>query len=82
MPKPIDRMGLGPTRSVEEIDDNLYRVTVTPPAWSGYKKGKSIDLTLNQFERYKEWMLNNVDMIQDVFPELTAEQREILLNGT
>lgn len=79
--KPIDMLGMGPIRTVEELDDNLYRVTVTPPKWAGDFEGKSVLLTLNQFERYKEWMLNNAGLIQDVLPDLPPHEREILLNG-
>jgi hypothetical protein len=80
MVKPIEQLRLGPTRSVEEVDDNLYVVTVTPPEWTGITEGKSIELTRNQFERYREWLVNS-EPIQNVFPDLTADQREILLTG-
>jgi hypothetical protein len=56
-------------RSVEELDDNLYRVTVN---------GKSVDLTRFQFERYREWVLNNATPIKDELYELNDDQLNIL----
>jgi hypothetical protein len=56
-------------RVVEEIDDDLYRVTVN---------GKSVDLTRNQFERYREWCLNNADPIEEDLFDLNNEQLQIL----
>jgi len=81
MPKPIDVLGMGPTRTVTQTPAGNYLITVTPPEWTGIKKGKSIRLSRDQYERFVLWM-GTQKLIQDVFPELTSEQREILLNGT
>jgi hypothetical protein len=56
-------------RTSAEIDDDHYVVTVN---------GKSLDLTRNQFERYREWLLNNDEPLAVVFPDLTPAQRELL----
>jgi hypothetical protein len=55
--------------SIEELDDDLYRVTVN---------GKSVNLNRDQFERYREWVLNNADPIENDLWDLTAEQLQIL----
>lgn len=77
--KPIDLMGLGPRRKVTRVDDG-YVVTVTPPTtWSGFK-ASSLKLSIEQFSRYNLW-LNTGVLIQEALPDLTAEQREILMTG-
>jgi hypothetical protein len=77
--KPIDLLpGLAPTRSAVKTEKG-WTVTVTPPPWSGFS-GSSIELTEDQFERYKSW-INDGGLIQNVFPELSATQREVLLSG-
>lgn len=78
--KPIDRIpGFGPTRSAVQTEKG-WTVTVIPPAWSGFTKGGSIGLTSEQYLRYLDW-LKDGSLIQEVFPELDLDQREILLSG-
>jgi hypothetical protein len=81
MPKPIDLLGMGPTREVIELSNGNFLIRVTPPAWSGILGSKSVELSVDQFSRYYEWMSTNT-LIQDALPDLTPAQREILLNGT
>jgi hypothetical protein len=77
--KPIDKLKMGPDREVIPIEGG-FRVTVTPPAWTGIKGGKYLDLSPPQYLRYLEWMESRV-LIQDALPELRPDQREILLTG-
>lgn len=80
MPKPIDILGMGPGRSVRKLSNGNYLVTVTPPKWVGIPEGKSIELSFDQYDRYLSWMQTGM-LIQDALPELTADQREILITG-
>ena len=75
----INRLGMGPTRTVEK-HDNGYKVTVTPPAWSGFTEGASVILNIDQFSRYNSWM-NGAMLIQEALPELSSADREILMTG-
>lgn len=75
----IDRVGLGPTRIVERLD-NGYKVTVTPPAWSGISGGTSVVLNADQFSRYNTWN-SGLALIQEALPDLSPADREILMTG-
>jgi hypothetical protein len=77
--KPIDKLNMGPLREVTPIIGG-FRVTVTPPEWTGIKGGKYIDLSPVQYLKYLEWMESGI-LIQDALPELTPAQREILMTG-
>ena len=46
--KPIDMLGFGPKREETKLPEGGWRITVTPPTWSGFK-GSSIDLTADQY---------------------------------
>jgi hypothetical protein len=70
--------GFAPKREVA-VEGVNYRITVTPPDWVG-AKGQSILLTPDQYSRYEKWLHSNY-LIQDVLPDLTDEEREILING-
>jgi hypothetical protein len=76
--KPIDRLGLGPKREAVR-NDKGYLVTVTPPDWSGFSPS-SIQLTDDQYARYLLWHSLG-SLIQDVLPELSKAQLEILITG-
>ena len=79
-------MVIGPTRRHEPIThgDSAkvigWRVFVKPPAFVGNLPQRHVDLTLEQFERYAQW-LQGGSMIQTALPDLTVSQREILLSG-
>lgn len=77
--RPIDRMGLGPTRTAVTVDDG-WIVTVTPPAATGLN-GHSLRLSNDQYERYQAWFEVGTILIQHALPELSNEQREILMTG-
>ena len=81
MPKPIDLLGMGPKREVADLSNGNFLIRVTPPEWSGYTESKHIELTPDQYSRFNEWMQTGI-LIQDALPELTPEEREILISGT
>lgn len=79
--KPIDMIpGFAPKRDEEHMADGRVQVTVTPPEWVG-AEGKSVVLTHDQYLRYLQWRSDQGILIQDALPELTDNQREILING-
>jgi hypothetical protein len=75
-----DKLGLGPKREHTKLDDDIYHVRVTPPAWSGFS-GSYILLSADQFRRYSEDYLKGGKMIQEALPDLNDDQREILRSG-
>jgi hypothetical protein len=85
MPKPIDLLGMGPKREVSTVKarngELLYRINVTPPEWSGFTESKYVDLDLDQYQRYVAWMDTGI-LIQSILPDLSPEEREILISGT
>lgn len=79
MERPIDRLGMGPEREIEKIGE-FWLVTVTPPKWTGIEGKGQIFLNEDQYKRYKLWQQTGAS-IQNVFPDLTPSEREILLTG-
>lgn len=77
--KPIDLLGFGPKREAIQ-NEKGWLVTVTPSEWSGFTESSSIQLTNDQYARYRQW-LDNGSLIQHVLSELTMAQREILMSG-
>lgn len=72
--------GFGPTREAEPLADGTWRVTVTPPPWSGFA-ASTIILNGDQYRRYLSWMGDGGLMIQTALPDLSEAEREILLTG-
>jgi hypothetical protein len=81
MVKPIDRLGLGPASNEEFNADGSVIVTVIPPKWAHAGDGKSVTLSQKQYKKYLEWMAGSL-LIQEALPDLSDDDREILLNGT
>jgi len=79
--KPIDMLGMGPTREVTKLPGGNFKITVIPPKWAKAGNGKSIVLSPAQYLKYLRWMNGRI-LIQDAFPELNDDEREIILNGT
>ena len=77
--KPIDKLGLGPKREAQAQPDGSVLVSVTPPAFMELPT-QVIRLSGDQYSRYTAWR-NGVGLIQDQLPELTADQREVLMTG-
>ena len=74
--KPIDMLGLGPTRKEFHIEsDDMYRITVTPPAWAEMEEGEELLLTPDQYRRYKKWMETGA-LIQDILRPKFQLKRE------
>ena len=78
--KPIDKAGLGPIRYEVLNRDGTTTVFVKPPDWIGEHPAKSVTLRPDQYQRYLAWRHAEI-LIQDALPELTTDEREILLNG-
>jgi hypothetical protein len=76
--KPIEQLVFGPSRAVYKCSEG-WRVVVTPPAITKLP-GASIILDDDQYERYQRW-LDSRELIQHALPELTKEEREILITG-
>jgi hypothetical protein len=79
--KPIDILGMGPRREVLKTSKGTYLITVIPPDWTRITESKSIELTPEQYDRYLAWDEGGL-LIQDALPDLTNDQREILITGT
>jgi len=79
--KPIDMLGMGPTRQVTKLPGWNFKLTVRPPQGAKAGNGKSIVLSPAQYLKYLRWMNGRI-LIQDAFPELNDDEREIILNGT
>lgn len=79
MVKPLDRLGLGPTYVETQVNDG-WCITVTPPDWAGGGPSATVHLTPAQYSRYRQWRERGI-LIQKALPELTTEQREILMTG-
>lgn len=76
-----DRLGLGPKRVLTQLDDGNYKLTVTPPAWSGFTNGSEVILTEDQKNRYEQWLANPGTLIQDLLSDLSPSQRESIMSG-
>jgi len=74
-----DKLGFGPKRELTALGDGMYLLKVTPPSWSHFSPS-TIRLTEDQVKRYERWLTDDT-LIQDAFPELSLDQREILLSG-
>jgi hypothetical protein len=71
--------GFAARRRVEETPEG-YVIYVKPAPIMGDFPERNIALTPEQYERYKQWRDGSV-LIQDAFPELTPDQREVLMTG-
>jgi hypothetical protein len=67
------------TRYVERVEDG-YVVHVTPPPIIGQLPTQSVMLTDDQYQRYLQWREKD-GMIQELLPDLSDSQREILMTG-
>ncbi len=74
-----EKLGFGPKRESRQLIDGNFVVRVTPPAITGFSSSE-IKLTADQFRRFNLWLGGGL-LIQDVFPDLAAWQREILQTG-
>ena len=74
-----DQLGFGPKRETLAQLDGSVLVFVTPPAFMNLPT-QTIRLSGDQYSRYTAWR-NGVGLIQDQLPELTADQREVLMSG-
>lgn len=75
-----DKMGLGPKRVVEDLPNGNHKITVTPPSWSTFQGGHSIEMTPEQYQSYLKWR-SGTGLIQDHMPWLSDDEREVLMTG-
>lgn len=78
MVRPIDRLGLGPTRKIVQLGPEEWEVHVTPPAFMNLPT-QTVKLNKDQYLGYLAW--ENGQLIQDALPDLTPAQREIIMTG-
>jgi len=79
--RPVDALGLGPTYEIAKKANNYVEVTVTPGSLMGPNPIPGVILlSPDQYERFLEWRKGR-GLIQDLFPELTQDEREILMTG-
>jgi len=71
--------GWEPSRRVLETTGTHVVVGIQPPKFLKLPEQK-LRLTTEQYKRYCHWLAKG-GMIQDVFPEIDPEQREILQSG-
>lgn len=66
-------------RYLDKIEDDYYILYVKPPEWTASPE-QSIHLNEDQVRRLREW-LDGKGMIQQLFPEMSSEEREIIQTG-
>lgn len=73
-----ERVGLLPAANfqLEELDDELVRVTRTSIFT---RQRNSMDLPIDE-PMFRVWCAGQ-GLVQDVFPQLNADQREFLMSG-
>ena len=77
--KPVDELGLGPQRVLIRNQDGSAVLEVRPPAMFGGGCSQ-VALTASQVRKYEKW-LSEGGSIQNAFPELSADAREVILSG-
>lgn len=68
-----------PQRTIRDLGDGKFELLVEPPAWTGFKSSKLI-LTEQQKKKLIGW-LEHGGLIQEIFPELSSSDREIIVSG-
>jgi len=66
-----------PKREIKANQDGTFTISVTP---FGGGKTQTVILTADQKTRYDEWRART-KLIQDAFPDLNDNSREILMSG-
>jgi hypothetical protein len=80
MIKPIDRIDvMRPVRRNVQQSDGSWIAYVKAPPFMGTPE-VNVRLTADQYRRYQLWRDGHV-MIQEALPELSIDQREMLLSG-
>lgn len=77
---PINMSQRLPKHEIKELSSERFEVTITPPSWSGFKPSTMI-LNRDQKDRLEKWLGDRSLYIQDVFPEMSRNDRETLLSG-
>jgi hypothetical protein len=78
--KPIDLIPeFAPKHEVRKVGHEHYQVSVQAPAFM-CQPTRHVILTEDQFTRYELWRDGKL-YIQDALPELSPDEREILMSG-
>lgn len=75
-----DKLGFGPTRTTVLLPSGSIIIKVKPPAMIGDLPEQSVQLTEDQYIRYKQWV-SGMLMIHEALPDLSPSQREKLMTG-
>ena len=70
---------MGPKRRVIKTTGTHVIVGITPPTFFDLPEAQ-FALTTEQYARYLKWMASG-GLIQDMFPEFSDSEREVLLTG-
>jgi hypothetical protein len=77
--KPAEMLGLAPKyEETWEAIEETWVISITPPFGLGPKQ--QLKLNEDQHERYLKWRAGD-GLIQNMLPELNADQRELLITG-
>ena len=79
MNKPADYLGMSPSYRTESNSVGTWNIFVTPPAFLGAPT-TCVILTHDQYLKFLQWR-SGEGMIQDMLPDLSAHNRELLLTG-
>jgi len=71
--------GMSPVRE-EYYKQGHWVIRITPPSFVKQKAPVEVHLTDEQYQRYLQWRDRKV-LIQDALPDLSKEQREMLMTG-
>lgn len=76
-----DKLGLGPRREIIPGNNSVTIKVTAPRMFNPEGKSETVRLTMNQYKRYLQWRYGSI-MIQEALPDLSAEDRERLINGS
>lgn len=71
---------IGIQRVAERLKGGGWKITVTPPKWSGIIDPGVVILSENEYARYLAWR-HDGGLIQQYLSDLPVKKREILLSG-
>jgi hypothetical protein len=73
-------VGLKPRYNIRHVGHDLFEIDVTAPEVFGGAT-TIVQLTLDQAARFADWDCKKIPLIQEALPDVSADEREILLTG-